>query len=306
MDLDSVAQELYGLPLNEFVPTRNARAKEARAAGDRELAGDIQALTKPTVAAWLVNQLPRQHPTDLDALLDLGRELRDASAKLDAETMRDLGGRRNELVSDLLTRARDVGAEHDYRVSDEVADEVRQTLESTLSESTIADDVAAGRLSRSVEYAGFGESVGLGGPTGIVGKPRPDKTARQAPKQPPTAKPSKTAKTADRPSQPTDLTTRRRQRAEREVSEAAQRLKVARASRDEAADEFGSTTAEVETAEAEVERLRAELAAAERAAKSARQASRAAQQRLSIAEREVGGIERMHERAQTRLTDLDS
>ena len=65
MDLDSVADELYGLPLDEFTTTRNEHAKQARDAGDRELADQIRAMSKPTQAAWLVNQLVRRHAEEV-------------------------------------------------------------------------------------------------------------------------------------------------------------------------------------------------------------------------------------------------
>jgi DNA repair exonuclease SbcCD ATPase subunit len=307
VDLDSVAQELYGAALDDFVATRNGRAKEARAAGDRELAAEIQALAKPTTAAWLVNQLSREHTDDLAPLLDLGRELRDASAKLDGETMRRLGRQRNDLVNQLLVQARRLGAARSNKVSDDVAEDVRRTLEASFSDAEVADEVSTGQLTRAVEYAGFGEVAGLGGPTGVVGENR--STGRKAAKQ--SSQPSKrtskkAAKTAaSAPSKPTDLGARRRQRAEREVAEAAQRLEAAQTARDEAAQETERTTAEVERTEGEVERLRADLSAAEREAKSARQADRSAQHRLTRAERELAGLERVHDRAKDRLADLD-
>jgi hypothetical protein len=316
VDLDSVAHELYGVPLGDFVATRNGRAKEARAAGDRELAAEIQALMKPTTAAWLVNQLSREHADDLAELLDLGRELREASAKLDGDTMRRLGRRRNELVNELLVQARRLGTDRDTPVSDDVAEDVRRTLEASFSDSEVADEVSRGRLARAVEYAGFGEIAGLGGPTGIVNEHRtPRRSAskqsgQQAPDRPgratraakKTAK--KAAKTAAAPGRPADLGARRRQRAERDVAEAAQRLETAQTARDEAAAETERTTAEVERTETEVERLRAELSTAEREAKSARHADRSAQQRLTRAERELAGLERIHDRAKDKLADL--
>ena len=317
MDLDSVAHELYGVPLGDFVPTRNGRVKEARADGDRELAAEIQALTKPTTAAWLVNQLSRERSDDLATLLDLGRELRDASAKLDGTTMRRLGRQRNELVNELLVQARRLGSDRDTPVSDDVAEDVRRTLEASFSDSEVADEVSQGQLTRAVEYAGFGEIAGLGGPTGIVSEHRA--SSRSTSKRPDqeasepssvattrTAKKStrKASKTAAAPSRPADLGARRRQRAEQDVAEAAGRLQTAQTARDEAAAESEQTTAEVERTEAEVQRLRAELSTAEREAKTARQADRSAQQRLTRAERELAGLERVHDRAKDKLADL--
>lgn len=303
VNLDAVTQELYGLPPGEFVATRNARAKQARADGERELAADIQGLAKPTTAAWLVNQLSRRHADDLEPLLDLGRDLRTASANLDGEAMRKLGRQRNELVSELLDHARQIGSANSYKLSDDTADEMRRTLEASLSDSEIADDVAAGRLTRAVEYAGFGENVVLGGPTGIVGKP----TSRRPKDRPAksTRSPAPRGKSEPEPARPADLTARRRQRAEREVEEASQRLETARAARDEAAEATRQTASEVAHTESEVQRLRDEVRAAEKAAKTARQTDRAAQQQLTKAERELTGLERVHERAAAKLAELD-
>jgi valyl-tRNA synthetase len=307
VDLDSVTQQLYGLPLGDFVTARNDQAKQARADGDRALATEIQALAKPTTAAWLVNQLSRESSDDLESLLELGRGLRDASASLDGETMRRLGRQRTELVGALVAEVRRIGSDRGSRVSDDVADEVRRTLEASLSDSEIADEISEGRMTRAVEYAGFGELTGFGGPTGIVREPKASARRRTAestkPKTQSKDKPAKTSKST--PGRPADLGARRRQKAEREVAEAADRVEAARAAHTEATEEADRTEAEVERTEAEVQRLRAELSTAEREAKTARQANRAAQQRLASTERELAGVERIRDRAKDKLADLE-
>ena len=53
------ADELYGLPLERFVPERQALARELRTGGRREQAAEVASLRKPSVAAWAVNQLVR-------------------------------------------------------------------------------------------------------------------------------------------------------------------------------------------------------------------------------------------------------
>lgn len=52
MDLESVADELYGLPPGEFVAARGRHVAAARTAKDPALAKQIAALRKPTLAAW--------------------------------------------------------------------------------------------------------------------------------------------------------------------------------------------------------------------------------------------------------------
>src|SRR5690625_1697312 len=55
MDLDAVAEELYDTAPEDLVALRTARAAEATAAGDRELAQQVRALRKPTRSAWIAN-----------------------------------------------------------------------------------------------------------------------------------------------------------------------------------------------------------------------------------------------------------
>ena len=71
---DPVAQ-LYGLPLNDFVPGRDALARELRREGDKERAAEVAKL-EAGVAAWAVNQLARRNRKELDLLLDAGHRLR--------------------------------------------------------------------------------------------------------------------------------------------------------------------------------------------------------------------------------------
>lgn len=155
--LDAVADELYGGDPSGFVSLRDARAKEARASGDRELATAIKALRRPSVSAWYVNAAARASLVSLREWLTLGRDLRAASEGLDAVRLRELGGRRSRLesrvVADIAAHVGALGA-----VASPVAlDEVRSTLRAALSDERAALAVAAGRLDRALSYGGFGE-----------------------------------------------------------------------------------------------------------------------------------------------------
>ena len=61
-------QKLYGLPLSEFTAARNARAKELRK-DDSELAAAVAVLPKPSVAAAALNELVREDPSEVRALV---------------------------------------------------------------------------------------------------------------------------------------------------------------------------------------------------------------------------------------------
>src|SRR4051794_16281075 len=82
VDFDEVADELYGIPPEEFIATRRTREEEARAEGDRVLATSISTLPKPSLAAWAVNVLVRAQRDQIAGLVELGGLLREAQEKL--------------------------------------------------------------------------------------------------------------------------------------------------------------------------------------------------------------------------------
>src|SRR4051812_19130465 len=81
-DLPPGADDLYGLPLEDFISERGALAKRLRGERDREGARRVSALRKPSVAAWTVNQLVRSRGRDIATFTDAARGLRDAQAAL--------------------------------------------------------------------------------------------------------------------------------------------------------------------------------------------------------------------------------
>ncbi|HEX3833732.1 MAG TPA: hypothetical protein VHW04_17265, partial [Solirubrobacteraceae bacterium] len=65
-------EELYALPLERFVPERNALAQELRTAERRDEAAAVAALRKPSVAARAVNRLARERRRQLLELFAAG------------------------------------------------------------------------------------------------------------------------------------------------------------------------------------------------------------------------------------------
>ena len=66
-----IADDLYALPLDGFTPARDARAKEFKAGGDKELAERVRKLKKPSTAAWVVNLLVRFDADRIGQVLDV-------------------------------------------------------------------------------------------------------------------------------------------------------------------------------------------------------------------------------------------
>jgi hypothetical protein len=82
---------------------RNDLAKAAMAAGDVAVSAQVKTLRKPTLAAWLANQLVRAVPERIDELTELGAELREAHLSCDGARLRILTPRRHDLVTDAQT-----------------------------------------------------------------------------------------------------------------------------------------------------------------------------------------------------------
>jgi hypothetical protein len=156
--LDEVAAELYALPPEEFTAARGEAVAAARKAGDRELAGRIGALRRPTVGAWLVNLLAHQRPDLIGELLALGAAMRTAQRNLRGDELRELSTQRRGMVSALAreSRALAVAAGRGVRAVLPLG-EVENTLTAALADPDVAEEVRLGRLVKPVEYAGFGE-----------------------------------------------------------------------------------------------------------------------------------------------------
>ena len=80
MDLQQATDELYAADLGAFVSERSRLAKALREAGHSEEAQAFAKLRKPTVPAWVLNQLSRRNRRAVDLLLDAGHRLREAQA----------------------------------------------------------------------------------------------------------------------------------------------------------------------------------------------------------------------------------
>lgn len=167
MSLGSVVDELYALPPQDFVRTRNDLARTARAAGDDALAGRIRALRKPTAVAWLANQVVRRNPDMIDALSALGHELRAAMAVPVGAELRRLNERQRELVHDLVQAARELAAASGHPVTEQVVQGLTDTLRAALADPQAAEALAAGRLTTALEPPAFG-GMAQGGEPGAA------------------------------------------------------------------------------------------------------------------------------------------
>ncbi|CAN5788451.1 hypothetical protein BH20ACT4_BH20ACT4_03670 [soil metagenome] len=155
--VQAATEELYGLLPDEFTARRDALAKQARGDGDAETAKTVKALRRPTAPAWLVNLLVRQHGDDINRLLALGEDLRQAQSALDGQRMKQLSAERTTLVEALTSKAGKLGTAQGQKVTGAVERDLEETLRAAVVDPLAAEAVASGQLTRALSYAGLGE-----------------------------------------------------------------------------------------------------------------------------------------------------
>jgi hypothetical protein len=156
--LDDELDRLYGLPLEEFTAERNALARELRKAGDREEADRVKALPKPSISAWVVNQLARKERLQMRSLATSGERLRKAQEKLlrggAPNELQEASDRQREVVAALGRSAEAVLRSAGHPATDATLERVRATL--TAAAGDEEGLVQQGRLSEDLDPTGFG------------------------------------------------------------------------------------------------------------------------------------------------------
>ena len=186
-DLLGVADELYGLALPEFTPTRDARAKELKAS-DAQLATRVKGLRKPSTAAWVVNLLVRQESEQVAQVLQVGAALREAQASLAGEELRALTRQRRQLTAAVTNRARALAAENGQKVTPAVSDQVEATLTAAMVDEDCAAAVRSGLLVAALASTGV-EAVELGAAVAVPEALGFSASPRQAREEQPTGRP---------------------------------------------------------------------------------------------------------------------
>jgi hypothetical protein len=178
VDFDEAADALYGAPSADFISKRNELAKQLKADGDQLGSTRLKALRKPTVAAWLANLVSREQPDDIDDLLALGDEFRQATADLDGEKLRELTPRRHKLLDQLSKSAAGLAEREGQKVSADVAQKLRETLDAGLVDPAAGEAVREARLSSALRHVGFGVVDESGEPSNVT--PLTDERRRRA------------------------------------------------------------------------------------------------------------------------------
>jgi hypothetical protein len=167
------SSDLYGLPLDRFVPERSALAKALRGEGRKEEAAGVGALRKPSVAAWTVNQLVRTQRAAVTSLFDAGDALGRAQSELlagrgDAHALREAAQRERQAVDDLAEVARGLLSSQGQEPTQATLDRVSETLHAAALDEKARAQVREACLERELRQVGFGGTVAGSGPASTV------------------------------------------------------------------------------------------------------------------------------------------
>ena len=169
-------QKLYGRPLSEFTAARNARAKELKK-DDPELAAAVAGLPKPSVAAAALNELVREDPSEVRALIQSGKRLRQAQeAAVSGKKGADLNAAIKEHRGALDRVQRDLRRR---KLSGPTIEKALQTLRVTSVDPELQPLLERGILHEDLTASGFGLDPSL-----VPARPK-----QRAPAAKPAAKP---------------------------------------------------------------------------------------------------------------------
>ena len=278
---------LFKLPLAEFTPARNALAARLKKAGEQAQSDAVKELPKPSVPAWVVNQLYWRHREPFDRLLEAGDRFRKSPG-----TRELLEARRNAQAA-LLPFATALLQDAGSSGSRDMLRRVTSTLEALATYGSSHDAPQAGRLTAELTPPGFDMLAGLlpqggGGRRGV--KTAPPATLASQPAR------GKDAREEERK--------RRAAAAKTDVREAERALRAARthAERTAAALETAAKRAkQSERRRVEAEKQLAKFVTEADAARvSARETEANARQATLAAE----GAERLLEQARRKLDEL--
>ena len=136
-----IPEELADLPPEDFVAARDALAKALKAEGKVTDAAEIKKLKRPTVQAWITEQVRRHHDDVVDALRDASAAVATAQeqaiASGDRDALKEATAARRDALKDVGRAVEQVLARNGRPAT--YKDEVVSTIE-----HAVTDEVTGG------------------------------------------------------------------------------------------------------------------------------------------------------------------
>jgi hypothetical protein len=156
--LNDEVDELFQLPLSDFVSARNTLAARLKQIGRADDANLVKTLAKPSVSAWTVNQLYWHHRGAFDKLLAAGQRFHKAQTSSLAGKVADMRGSleaRREALAHLSDLATSLLNDAGHNPSLETIRRITTTLEAISALASVSDGPTLGRLTQDVDPPGF-------------------------------------------------------------------------------------------------------------------------------------------------------
>jgi flagellar biosynthesis GTPase FlhF len=299
--------DLFQLPLAEFTPARNALATVLKKSGDTAEAERVKALVKPSLSAWVANQLYWHHRTAFDQLITAGDQFRAAQAAQLAGKPADLRApleARRGILAQLAKLSAALLAQSGHPASSDTMRRLTTTLEALAAYGGGAGAPPAGRLTSDVDPPGF-EALASLVPRGGSSSRQASTPSRVIQFSQPKAAPTRRKATSEEDVRRLEAERKKKQAearkvlavAERALKEAARAVEQSRAAMKAAAARAKEAEKAKAAFEAQFEKLSAE-------AESTRQEARRVASQAEDAAQEMDDAERAVAKARTTLNDL--
>ena len=143
---DESVEALYQAPPSAFVAERQRLASQLKSEGDKPSAAALAKLARPSISAWVVNQLWWHARAKFEALFETASQLR--RGNLEARSAH------RQAIAQLSARARQLLSDGGHAVSENTVRRVEMTLSSLAASGSFAPE-PAGALSKDRDPAGF-------------------------------------------------------------------------------------------------------------------------------------------------------
>jgi hypothetical protein len=299
MDADEALDELFAAAREEFTALRDTWVKRARSDGDDDLAGKLQRVRRPTVAAWLVNQVSRAYPGETAELADIGEALRQAHQTLAGDRLRSLSRQRHDLIQVLSGHARSLAADAGHPATDTALDQAQDIWTSAVADEEVADAVRAGRLSAaptpgsSEDWLTAATITPLPSvpPRPATPRPAPSSRPREAPSRPDARERAESRRAVQEATRARDSARKAAAGAEREAAQAEQEAENAADTVVELRDEIRELSQRLNDLRDRATQANEDEREARRQATAARKAAAAADRAVTEAEQHLAPLE---------------
>jgi hypothetical protein len=137
------AHALFSLDPKDFVTARDQLAKNLQNEGDKDGAKTVKALRRPTVPIWALNQVAREQPDEIEALVAASSQAHAAQDK----DVRDALARRRDRMHDVLVLARQM-IDGSGRTADQHELDITSALGTILASDELTRDLRDGVLTQ--------------------------------------------------------------------------------------------------------------------------------------------------------------